>query len=621
MSLQRRRQRYMLIHVWKTIHGFVPNSANLVFQHSGRLGMRLVPPVFPYRAETWRANQYHSSFGPSAAHLWNRLPATVNSCGSLGQFKSSLGNYLTGFYDRPPVRGYPSLPNDISPQCAVNIRGAELMNSTHFGLPLTLRFPRVVCVRDDKLPEDCTQVSELEAMRTQNKRGVAKVGTHNISPRKRQKVEVKPKVEVKSSGLVNKQFCVLSASESVTKEQAETFIKEHSGELVCTPIHDSTVLCGRQSVSVKNIIKQGKHLVHNIAWIRYCNDKPRPCPPRLILHCPADMRGLVLGGFDEHGDSYTEPVTVDELHQIVGAMTTELPDNSSVTSLKRYPEFGDFWRFALSDMVLWTRERCAMSYTAEMYGAQVTTDSNCPLVTHRLSEELDSDEGVGKIISRRDLLDILKPFISQKLYARFSQRTMNHADTDVGDFYCVDAASGTISRPGKRRKVVGDVRSSELRVSSAIAKLDCYLDCRGLSLQEICTRACLRHVNSVNWCHVPLPITQHVLSTAHEAGTIADTTVKRLIRGSHTSFVTHLKLVRLPDPQQLLDMRLTVLDLTGAVKMSSATEAMVKVVVKLDKLIWLSLSRTGLTANHLQTLVYPSMYMRKGLTKLNDIIC
>ena len=48
---------------------------------------------------------------------------------------------------------------------------------------------------------------------------------------------------------------------------------------------------------------------------------------------------------------------------------------------------------------------------------------------------------------------------------------MNHADTDVGDFYCVDATSGTVSRPGKRRKVVGDVRSSDLRVSAAIAKL------------------------------------------------------------------------------------------------------------------------------------------------------
>ena len=121
MSLQRRRQRYMLIHVWKTIHGFVPDSANLVFHGCGRLGMRLKPPPFPYWAETRRANQYHSSFGPRAARLWNMLPAAVNSCGSLGQFKSSLGNYLTGFYDRPPVRGYPSLPNDFSPQCAVHV--------------------------------------------------------------------------------------------------------------------------------------------------------------------------------------------------------------------------------------------------------------------------------------------------------------------------------------------------------------------------------------------------------------------------------------------------------------------------------------------------------------------
>ena len=103
MSLQRRRQRYMLIHVWKTIHGFVPDSANLVFHGCGRLGMRLKPPPFPYWAETRRANQYHSSFGPRAARLWNMLPAAVNSCGSLGRFKSSLGNYLTGFNDRPPV--------------------------------------------------------------------------------------------------------------------------------------------------------------------------------------------------------------------------------------------------------------------------------------------------------------------------------------------------------------------------------------------------------------------------------------------------------------------------------------------------------------------------------------
>ena len=119
MSLQRRRQRYMLIHVWKTIQGIVPNSANLVVQQHARLGVRIVPPPYPYRAESLRANQFHCSFGPRAAHLWNRLPAAVNLCATLGQLKSSLGKFLEGFHDRPPVRGYPSLPNDLSPQCAV----------------------------------------------------------------------------------------------------------------------------------------------------------------------------------------------------------------------------------------------------------------------------------------------------------------------------------------------------------------------------------------------------------------------------------------------------------------------------------------------------------------------
>ncbi|CAL8291883.1 unnamed protein product [Gadus morhua 'NCC'] len=38
-SLQRRRERYMVILVWKIYHGAIPNSVNLVFQHSERRGV------------------------------------------------------------------------------------------------------------------------------------------------------------------------------------------------------------------------------------------------------------------------------------------------------------------------------------------------------------------------------------------------------------------------------------------------------------------------------------------------------------------------------------------------------------------------------------------------------
>ena len=114
MSLQRRRQRYLLIHVWKTYHELVPNSADLVFQLNPRLGVKIVPPPFPYWANPKRANQFYLSFGCRAARLWNQLPASVNSCVSLSGFKSELGKFLDTIDDCPPTRGYPVLCNILT---------------------------------------------------------------------------------------------------------------------------------------------------------------------------------------------------------------------------------------------------------------------------------------------------------------------------------------------------------------------------------------------------------------------------------------------------------------------------------------------------------------------------
>ena len=121
MSLQRRRQRYLLIHTWKTHHELVPNSADIIFQTTLRLGVRAIPPPYPYRAESKRANQLHNSFGCRAAHLWNRLPKSVNSCQSLGEFKAELGKFLNTFNDCPPTRGYPVLPNNLTPACLISV--------------------------------------------------------------------------------------------------------------------------------------------------------------------------------------------------------------------------------------------------------------------------------------------------------------------------------------------------------------------------------------------------------------------------------------------------------------------------------------------------------------------
>ena len=116
MSLQRRRQRYALIHVWKTYHNLVPDSTGMRkdFDNTGRLGVQLKnAPKYITKADTKRANQLFDSFGVQAYSLWNKLPVEVNSCSTLESFKSALGGFLSSFHDRPPVRGYPIIGNDL----------------------------------------------------------------------------------------------------------------------------------------------------------------------------------------------------------------------------------------------------------------------------------------------------------------------------------------------------------------------------------------------------------------------------------------------------------------------------------------------------------------------------
>ena len=106
LSLQRRRERYMIIHVWKVLHKVVPNSTSLLFTEHPRLGTRAVVPRYNYLAQKSISGPYDSSFGVKGAQLWNALPRVVRSSSSLLELKQSLGSYLSTIPDQPPVRGY-----------------------------------------------------------------------------------------------------------------------------------------------------------------------------------------------------------------------------------------------------------------------------------------------------------------------------------------------------------------------------------------------------------------------------------------------------------------------------------------------------------------------------------
>ena len=106
MSLQRRRERYTIIQMWKTHNGAAPNSTNIRFYHHQRLGIRAEVPTLYSGAQKSFSTKYFHSFTVRAARLWNTLPKEVNTAVTLDTFKVLLGRWLDHFPDNPPVKGY-----------------------------------------------------------------------------------------------------------------------------------------------------------------------------------------------------------------------------------------------------------------------------------------------------------------------------------------------------------------------------------------------------------------------------------------------------------------------------------------------------------------------------------
>ena len=105
-SLQRRRERYTVIHVWKIVNGICPNDIDMEFKDNPRLGIKVVIPTLHSKAPKAATTLYDNSFAVRVAKLWNILPKHVNCKSNLDSFKRSLGEFLSSIPDEPPVSGY-----------------------------------------------------------------------------------------------------------------------------------------------------------------------------------------------------------------------------------------------------------------------------------------------------------------------------------------------------------------------------------------------------------------------------------------------------------------------------------------------------------------------------------
>ena len=108
MSLQRRRERYTIIHMWKILNNAAPNDINISFRQQSRLGIQAERR--PLARHCRQANQtlYDASFAMAGPALWNSLPAQLHEFRTFEPFKRALTNFLMSIPDYPPVVGYPS---------------------------------------------------------------------------------------------------------------------------------------------------------------------------------------------------------------------------------------------------------------------------------------------------------------------------------------------------------------------------------------------------------------------------------------------------------------------------------------------------------------------------------
>ena len=109
MSLQRRRERYIILVMWKILHKQTPNDLDVKFNHNERRGICAKIPVLHKSARPKFQTMYNASSAVMGPKLWNTVPKSINTKQTFQSFKSALTAYLLRIPDHPPIIGLSSL--------------------------------------------------------------------------------------------------------------------------------------------------------------------------------------------------------------------------------------------------------------------------------------------------------------------------------------------------------------------------------------------------------------------------------------------------------------------------------------------------------------------------------
>lgn len=114
-SLQRRRERFILLTMWKILNKIVPNP-NVAFRPPSRLGIQAIIPPINTRGRAANRTTYDGSFFVRGPILWNCLPSDLTTIQTMSQFKKKLDILINSLPDNPPVSGCTRAHNNSLPE-------------------------------------------------------------------------------------------------------------------------------------------------------------------------------------------------------------------------------------------------------------------------------------------------------------------------------------------------------------------------------------------------------------------------------------------------------------------------------------------------------------------------
>lgn len=286
---------------------------------------------------------------------WKRCQTTKN--GRVTKVVNPLGIEFGG--------STPAAWIDPRNSIVLEVKGSELVKSGSYGTQYTLRFPRVVSIRDDKPWHECCQLDEFERLCRSDskvekltKRHVNLSDMNRCLPPKRSRKATKStlqstlattdeaelaEITKQIDNICNgRDICILSSNDKNVPpvNRLKAMVLAHGGRIVENPSAKTFVcVAGLLTARVRSLMQLGVYNIAKVDWLCRAlggNDVRTD----LLDYNRADMHSLnaeleieFQRKYDRYGDSFTSHSTVDGMRTLLLQMEGEKLEELDRTEL------------------------------------------------------------------------------------------------------------------------------------------------------------------------------------------------------------------------------------------------------------------------------------------------